>query len=70
MYASQGKYADALRSLAQDAYYCSLDLGPDSVATAGAYFHMGGAFLAQVIVFVWLGVSPWSLGCPWFFPFF
>ena len=48
MYATQGKFREALQSLAQDAYYSSLDVGPDNVVTAGAYYHMGGAFLAQV----------------------
>jgi hypothetical protein len=48
MYLSQGKLDDALRSLAQDAYFSSLDAGPDSVATAGAFFHMAAAFIAKV----------------------
>lgn len=65
MYASQGKYADALRSLAQDAYYCSLDLGPDSVATAGAYFHMGSAFLAQVCFCMVLSLRLGEVVCSW-----
>lgn len=48
MYLTGGKCDEALRSLAQDAYYCSLDVGPDSTVTAGAYFYMGAAFLTQV----------------------
>lgn len=48
MYLAAGRNEDALKSLAQDAYYSSLDVGPDSPTTAGAYYHMGAAFLAQV----------------------
>lgn len=48
LYIRQGRFEDALASLAQDAYYSSVDVGPENIATAGAYFHMGGAFLSLV----------------------
>ncbi len=50
MFAKQGKYEEALRSLAQDAYYCSLGAGPEDLTTASAYFLLGDVFSAKVRV--------------------
>jgi tetratricopeptide (TPR) repeat protein len=47
LYASQKRYADALRQLANDVYYCSLEHGPEHVQTAAGLFYMSHVFLAQ-----------------------
>lgn len=47
MRAAQGKYDDALRQLANDVYYSSLEIGPEHVDTAGGYFHMANIFYQQ-----------------------
>ena len=48
MYGRQGKFDEALRALAQDAYYCSLASGPEDVSTATSYFLLGDVFAAKV----------------------
>jgi hypothetical protein len=48
MYARQGKHVEALRSLSLDAYYSSLAVGPEDIATATAYFLLGEVFAAKV----------------------
>jgi hypothetical protein len=47
LYALKGSYSDALRHMAKDIYYLSLDLGPENVQTAVGYFNMGNVFIAQ-----------------------
>jgi hypothetical protein len=48
MYARQGKHVEALRSLSLDAYYSSLAVGPEDIATATAYYLLGEVFAAKV----------------------
>lgn len=50
LYASQGKFQDALKQLAQDIYYSSLESGPEHIDTAGGYFYMADVFLTQGVV--------------------
>jgi len=47
LYALQGKHTDALRHMAHDIYYLSLELGPEHIETAVGYFNMSNIFLAQ-----------------------
>ncbi|KAG8463355.1 hypothetical protein KFE25_004866 [Diacronema lutheri] len=46
LYASQGRFEDALRHLADDVYHSSLQFGPEHVHTSGGYFEMGACFFA------------------------
>jgi len=34
------RYDESLRQLAQDAYYCAVEHGPEHVTTAAAYYYM------------------------------
>eukprot|EP00003_Mantamonas_plastica_P021477 TRINITY_DN3489_c0_g1_i8.p1 TRINITY_DN3489_c0_g1~~TRINITY_DN3489_c0_g1_i8.p1 ORF type:complete len:267 (-),score=44.91 TRINITY_DN3489_c0_g1_i8:100-900(-) len=45
LYAAKGKYNEAIKELANDIYYCSLNSGPEHITTATAYFN-----LAHVLV--------------------
>lgn len=47
LYASQGKFADALKELAVDIYYSSLEFGPEHVDTAAGYYHMATIFYSE-----------------------
>jgi len=47
LFALKGNYSEALRHMANDIYYLSLDLGPENVQTAVGYFNMGNVFIAQ-----------------------
>ncbi|PRP89213.1 hypothetical protein PROFUN_01933 [Planoprotostelium fungivorum] len=47
LYASLGKYDEALEQLAADIYYSSLAMGPEHEGTTGGYYHMGNVFVAQ-----------------------
>lgn len=47
IYLSQGRMAEALQQLALDIYYCSLNVGPEHIETAGGYYHMALVFLKQ-----------------------
>jgi len=47
LYASQGRYQDALQQLASDVYFSSLEIGPEHVDTAGGFYHMANIFYAQ-----------------------
>jgi tetratricopeptide (TPR) repeat protein len=47
LYASQGKYDEALRQLANDIYFSSLQSGPEHVDTAGGYYYMATVFYLQ-----------------------
>ena len=47
LYAAQGKYDDALRQLANDVYYNSLEFGPEHVDTSAGYYHMANIFYQQ-----------------------
>ncbi|KAI8847876.1 hypothetical protein BC829DRAFT_395322 [Chytridium lagenaria] len=47
LYASQGSYEEALKQLAQDIYYSSLDHGPDHIAASGGYFQLANVFHRQ-----------------------
>jgi tetratricopeptide (TPR) repeat protein len=47
LYASQGRYKDALRQLANDVYYSSLESGPEHIDTTGGYYYMADVFLQQ-----------------------
>ncbi len=50
LYASQGRFQDALRQLALDVYYSSLESGPEHIDTAGGYFYLADVFMTQGIV--------------------
>jgi hypothetical protein len=50
LYASQGRYDDALKQLANDVYYSSLESGPEHIDTAGGYFYMADVFLTTEAV--------------------
>jgi tetratricopeptide (TPR) repeat protein len=45
--ALQGKNEEALRHVAHDVYYSSLDFGPEHVDTAVGYFHMANIFFTD-----------------------
>jgi hypothetical protein len=47
LYASQGRFDAALKQLAHDVYYSSLESGPEHIDTAGGYFYMADVFLTQ-----------------------
>lgn len=47
LYASKGRYQDALLQLAHDIYYSSLEIGPEHIDTAGGYYYMASVFLLQ-----------------------
>jgi tetratricopeptide (TPR) repeat protein len=47
LYASHGKLDDALRQLANDVYFSSLQVGPEHVDTAGGYYYMATVFYMQ-----------------------
>lgn len=47
LYASQGKYEEALRQLANDIYFSSLQVGPDHVDTAGGFYYLATVFYLQ-----------------------
>eukprot|EP00744_Colponema_vietnamica_P000725 GILI01001269.1.p1 GENE.GILI01001269.1~~GILI01001269.1.p1 ORF type:complete len:369 (+),score=64.79 GILI01001269.1:77-1183(+) len=47
LYASQDMYAEALRSLASDVYFSSLEAGPEHISTAASYYHMANVFHSQ-----------------------
>uniref|UniRef100_A0A7S1CK24 MalT-like TPR region domain-containing protein n=1 Tax=Bicosoecida sp. CB-2014 TaxID=1486930 RepID=A0A7S1CK24_9STRA len=47
LYASQGKFPEALKELAVDIYYSSLEFGPEHVDTAAGYYHMATIFYTQ-----------------------
>jgi tetratricopeptide (TPR) repeat protein len=47
LYASQGKYEEALRQLADDVYYSSLMVGPEHIDTSGGYFQLGNVFFTM-----------------------
>ena len=47
LYASQGKYDESLRQLANDIYFSSLQSGPEHVDTAGGYYYMATVFYLQ-----------------------
>ncbi|KAJ3290349.1 Zinc finger MYND domain-containing protein 12 [Rhizoclosmatium sp. JEL0117] len=44
LYASLGKYDDALAQLSQDIYYASLVKGPEHISVLGGYFQLGNVF--------------------------
>jgi hypothetical protein len=50
LYASQGRFNDALKQLALDVYYSSLESGPEHIDTAGGYFYLADVFLTQGII--------------------
>ena len=50
LYASQGRFQDALKQLALDVYYSSLESGPEHIDTAGGYFYMADVFQTQGII--------------------
>lgn len=45
LYASQGRYDEALKQLSNDVYYSSLECGPEHIDTAGGYYYMADVFL-------------------------
>jgi len=47
LYASQGRFQDALRQLALDIYYSSLESGPEHIDTAGGYFYLADVFMTM-----------------------
>ena len=47
LYASQGRFDDALKQLALDVYYSSLESGPEHIDTAGGYFYLADTFLSR-----------------------
>ena len=47
LYASQSKFDEALRQLADDVYYSSLMVGPEHVDTSGGYFQLGNVFYSM-----------------------
>lgn len=50
LYASQGRFQDALKQLALDVYYSSLESGPEHIDTAGGYFYLADVFATQGII--------------------
>jgi len=48
LYASQGRFEKALKELANDVFYSSLEMGPEHIDTAGGYYHMATIFFSQV----------------------
>jgi len=47
LYSAQGKLDEALKELAKDVYFSSLEVGPEHVDTSGGYFHMANIFYTQ-----------------------
>jgi tetratricopeptide (TPR) repeat protein len=47
LYAGQGKHHEALKQLAHDVYFSSLEVGPEHIDTAAGYFHMANIFRSQ-----------------------
>lgn len=47
IYLTQGRMLDALQQLSLDIYYCSLNVGPEHIETAGGYYHIALVFLKQ-----------------------
>merc|ERR1711871_1091224 len=47
LYAGQGKHHEALKQLAHDIYFSSLEVGPEHIDTAAGYFHMANIFRSQ-----------------------
>jgi tetratricopeptide (TPR) repeat protein len=47
LYASQGKFEEAVYQLANDVYYSSLQFGPENISTTGGYFQLGTVFAAK-----------------------
>eukprot|EP00961_Rhodomonas_salina_P233503 3156037-Rhodomonas_salina.1 len=47
LYASQGKHEEALRQLANDVYFSSLQVGPEHIETAGGYYYLATVFYLQ-----------------------
>jgi len=47
LYASQGRYEEALRQLADDVYYSSLMVGPEHIDTSGGYYQLGNVFYSM-----------------------
>ncbi len=45
LYCAQQQFEMGLRRHAEDVYYCSLEYGPEHLATTAAYFYMARAFL-------------------------
>lgn len=65
LYASQGRFDDALKELAQDVYHSSLEMGPEHIDTAGGYYHMATIFFQQVVcVHTAVVLAPASLTPP------
>ena len=44
---SQGKHDEALRQLANDVYFSSLQVGPEHIETAGGYYYIATVFYLQ-----------------------
>lgn len=47
LHSMQNHHKEALQSFAEDAYYCSLEHGPEDVRTSQCYFNLGKVFLAM-----------------------
>ena len=47
LYASQSKFDEALRQLADDVYYSSLMVGPEHIDTSGGYFQLANVFYSM-----------------------
>ena len=47
LHAVQNHLPEALRSFAEDAYYCAMEHGPEDLTTSVCYFNIGKVFLAQ-----------------------
>ena len=47
LYASQSRFDEALRQLADDVYYSSLMVGPEHIDTSGGYFQLGNVFYSM-----------------------
>ena len=47
LFASQGRYDEALQQLAEDVYYTSLAVGPENIDTAYGYFQLAAVFHAM-----------------------
>ena len=48
LYASQARFDEALKELANDVFYSSLEIGPEHIDTAGGYYHMATIFFSRV----------------------
>ncbi len=48
LYASQGRFDKALKQLANDVFYSSVEIGPEHIDTAGGYYHMATIFFSRV----------------------